>query len=326
MIQTLTCWFPKVSKDPDMSDTPPRYGFPFIQRSWINSIVNDEGGWVLAQSLHWEWVESSKNEVVLEYLVICALSVNPRGGSREMKIHGEIVPLSILQVEARPFSTRWNNMLIHLAFFLFFAVSQMEPRQLPAWRLRELRSWERDGRTGQHLCPFQWEQAPQWRNNLLPLSRMWRAHGCISKLWVFSELIIFRGCCDHDRRKCMHLGSIFLGFQHQKKHPLFPTGVIRSILSLLKFITKCCPPPSAQHDPPSCYSFWPTWAIVPSTSGTGNLQKFFLWLSLPSLIWFCQLNQQFFPCLNHTFASICFIPNSRQRFKSQQLSDSELSL
>ena len=28
MIRTPTCLFPKVSKDPDMSDTPPRYGFP----------------------------------------------------------------------------------------------------------------------------------------------------------------------------------------------------------------------------------------------------------------------------------------------------------
>ena len=42
MMQTPTCWFPKVSKDPDMSDTPPRYGFPYIQISRRNSNVNDD--------------------------------------------------------------------------------------------------------------------------------------------------------------------------------------------------------------------------------------------------------------------------------------------
>ena len=63
------------------------------------------------------------------YLIICALSVNPSGGGREMEIHGEIVLLSILQVEPRPFSTWWNNVLLHLAFPLVFSfvVLKMEP-------------------------------------------------------------------------------------------------------------------------------------------------------------------------------------------------------
>ena len=66
--------------------------------------------------------------------------MKPIGGGREMKTHGEIVLLSILQVEARPFSTRWNNVLLHIPFSLVFSfvVFQMEPRQLPAWWSRQM--------------------------------------------------------------------------------------------------------------------------------------------------------------------------------------------
>ena len=56
----------------------------------------------------------------VEYLIIYALSMNAGGRGGEIKMHGKVISFSILQIEPRPFSTRWNNVVLHIGILFFF--------------------------------------------------------------------------------------------------------------------------------------------------------------------------------------------------------------
>ena len=51
---------------------------------------------------------------VVDYLAVCALSMNWRGGERKM--HGEVISLPMLHVETRPFPTRrlWLHFIVRV--------------------------------------------------------------------------------------------------------------------------------------------------------------------------------------------------------------------
>ena len=52
----------------------------------------------------------------MDYLAICALSINPIGGGREGESHGEVILDPAVHIEPSPFATRWERARFRLAW------------------------------------------------------------------------------------------------------------------------------------------------------------------------------------------------------------------
>ena len=58
----------------------------------------------------------------MDYLAICALSINPIGRGREGESHGEVILDPAMHIEPSPFATRWERARIWLARVWFARV------------------------------------------------------------------------------------------------------------------------------------------------------------------------------------------------------------
>ena len=84
----------------------------------------------------------------MDYLAICALSINPIGRGREGESHGEVILDPAMHIEPSPFATRWERARFRLARVRFARVWFARVRFARIWfarvwlaRVRLARVW-----------------------------------------------------------------------------------------------------------------------------------------------------------------------------------------
>ena len=69
----------------------------------------------------------------MDYLAICALSINPIGRGRECESHGEVILDPAMHIEPSPFATRWERARFRLARVRFARVWLARVRLARVW-------------------------------------------------------------------------------------------------------------------------------------------------------------------------------------------------
>ena len=79
----------------------------------------------------------------MDYLAICALSINPIGRGRECESHGEVILDPAMHIEPSPFATRWEHARFRLARVRFARVRFARIWFARVWfaRVRLARVW-----------------------------------------------------------------------------------------------------------------------------------------------------------------------------------------